>query len=82
MMMNEAIEMMAEAIWTAGWDVKPGNIQWADVRDPVRAKYVRMAWAATNMAIEILRQESDAEQERCDPVAGTHSNPHRGCILR
>lgn len=62
MMMDQAIELVAEAIWSAGWDIKPGNVQWADVRDPIRAKYMRMAWAATNIVIEVIRLDSEESQ--------------------
>lgn len=86
MMMDQAIELVAEAIWSAGWDgvgrEKPDNVQWADVRVEVKDKYRAMAWAATNMVIEILRQEEAEKLDRCDPAKGVHSNPHRGCILR
>lgn len=63
MMMDQAIESVAEAIWSAGWPgtgrEKPSTVQWADVRPPVRDRYVRMAWAAFNMAVEVIRIDSE-----------------------
>jgi|JI9StandDraft_1071089.scaffolds.fasta_scaffold1333596_2 hypothetical protein len=60
MMMNEAIERVAEAIWNASWDTRPSGgsvLFWAELRPEVQARYRAMAWAATNEFIEILRAD-------------------------
>lgn len=77
-----------EAIRTIGDVFARAGFNGDDNANPINLVLALSALGVTDEEMKAVAERASAEYreaataDRCDPVNGVHSNPHKGCFLR